>query len=475
MPHDWASISQFLSPLIDRIDDARSDVQLIVVTPDSESAAAAAAAAVRLAGDRDIQILAATSAARASRLAKLRPPQILAGPDSVLLELVAGAAAKLAAATMVCIAWIDELLSRGGPAGLETLMAELPKDAARTIVTSALTPEVEALIERYARRARRVVAQTPELSEPTALSYVTVSAQSRLSALRRVLDDVNPATAMVFVRDSEAEPGAAALLRSLGYTDRDEVRVGLSAAPNTELVVLFDLPATHEELREAAGTARRTIALVQPRQLGSLRALAAGGAVTPYTLPEAASRAREREARLRGELRDVLARGAVERELLALEPLLDEYDGVELAAAALTLLEREREATRERARSMPPARTADTPASISRARDAGAMTRLFVSVGSRDRARPGDLMGAIANQAGVAAADVGKIDVRESHSIVEVASGVADTVIERVSGTSIRGRRAIVRRDEERPPRRGGRGASGGRGSARGTRREARE
>jgi len=193
---------------------------------------------------------------------------------------------------------------------------------------------------------------------------------------------------------------------------------------------------------------------------------------------------------VRSELRDVLARSSVERELLALEPLLDDYDGVEVAAAALKLLEQEREnaresareSARERDRSAVPARSADTPAAISRSRDSAAMTRLFVSVGSRDNARPGDLMGAIANQAGLSSTDVGKIDIRESHSIVEVAAGVADTVIERVSGTSIRGRRAIVRRDEERPPRspdrgpRGpGRGPRGPRGPGRGPRREARE
>ena len=81
-------------------------------------------------------------------------------------------------------------------------------------------------------------------------------------------------------------------------------------------------------------------------------------------------------------------------------------------------------------------------------------------------------MGAIANQAGLTAGDVGKIDIRESHSIVEVAAGKADTVIERVTGTTIRGRRALVRRDEERPARGGARSA---RGPARRPRREARE
>lgn len=487
MPHDWASISQFLSPLVEKIDEARGDIQLLVVTPDGDAAAAVAAAAVRLTGDRKVQIVAATSAARAARLAKLRTPHILAGPDTVLVELVESAAVKLATVRTVCVAWIDELISRGGSAALETLMAEVPKDAARAVVTSSLTPEVEALLERYARRARRVVAHTPELREPTNLSYLTVSPHSRLGTLRRVLDDVNPGSALVFVRDAELEPAVRALLRTLGYTDEDEVRVGRTAAPDTELVVLFDLPATHEELREAAGTARRAIALIQPRQLTSLRALSAGGAVAPYTLPEAPSRAREREGRIRSELRDVLVRSSVERELLALEPLLEDYDGVEIAAAALRLLEQDRDRAREQERAAA-ARPADAPATISRARDTGAMARLFVNVGSRDNVRPGDLMGAIANQAGLTSADVGKIDIRESHSIVEVAASAADAVIERVTGTTIRGRRAVIRRDEERAPRGGSRGAPGGasrgapRGAPRGgrrpgggTRREARE
>jgi ATP-dependent RNA helicase DeaD len=109
---------------------------------------------------------------------------------------------------------------------------------------------------------------------------------------------------------------------------------------------------------------------------------------------------------------------------------------------------------------------------------------LFVNVGVRDGARPGDLVGAITNQGGVTSEDVGKVEVRESHSIVEVSPAEADGVIERVTGATIRGRRAVVRRDEQRPSRdddrgaRGDRGArSGGRGSRERTppRREGRE
>src|SRR6185369_5092492 len=87
---------------------------------------------------------------------------------------------------------------------------------------------------------------------------------------------------------------------------------------------------------------RRVVALVQPRQLASLRVLAAQGAVRALALPGAVDLARDRDSAMRGELREVLAAGEFGRELLALEPLLEEYDGIEMAAAALRLLERER-------------------------------------------------------------------------------------------------------------------------------------
>jgi ATP-dependent RNA helicase DeaD len=88
------------------------------------------------------------------------------------------------------------------------------------------------------------------------------------------------------------------------------------------------------------------------------------------------------------------------------------------------------------------------------------MVKLFVTVGARDGARAGDLVGAMANQGGVSSTELGKVDVRESHSTIEVSAQVADTLIERVNGTTIKGRRALVRRDE---PERGGRGERGDR------------
>ena len=454
MPHDWASIAHVLAPVLDRIDDATHDVQLLIVCADAEAAAAASASLVRLAGARPLVAIAATSARRAARLMRLRGAQAVAGAPPELLALVQGSSLKLEQVRVVMLAWVDELIAGGEERMLETLMAEIPKDAARIVVANDVTPEVEALIERYARRARRVAPPGTEVVIGVPLQYVTVTATSRLLALRRLLDDADPTRAVVYVRRDESERETRELLRGLGYSDNasDEpsIRVARAAgAAETDLVILYDIPASREELREAVGPEpRRVVALAQPRLLASLRVLAGGATLTPFTLSDAGLRARNREDIVRGELRDTLASRAFARELLTLEPLLDRYDGIEIAAATLHLLEQarfERDAARARSVEGRPAHAAAGATG-----GGAAMTRIFVNVGAMDNARPGDLVGAITNEAHITSAQVGKIDIRENHSLVEIASDVADTVIAKLTGSSIRGRRVVARVDQER-------------------------
>ncbi len=455
MPHDWATIAQFLAPLVERLSDVdhTDEVELLVLASDVEAAAAIAAEAAKLTASRSVAILAATTPGRASRLARLRPPRLLVGPPNVVAEMLRNVAVRLRDVKQVCIAWADELAASGQTAALEAIMTEVPKEAARTIVAGELSPAVTELLERYARRARRVESHS-SIADPSTIEYVTAVATGRLDALRRLLDDVDPHTALVFAREHDHEVEIRALLHSLGYPAGDgaTLHVGLAAAPGTDVAILFDLPASREELREAIAGAQRTIALVQPRQITSLRALAAGGSVKPLTLPESGHRARDQEAGLRRQVEEVLREGQFGRELIALEPLLAEFDGIEIAAAALRLLEGERRA--RAARPVERAERAEHGERVERVeRAAQPMVRLFVSVGERDGARAADLVGAIAKSAGISSAEIGRVDVRESHSIVEVATSVADTVMERVTGVPIRGRRAVVRRDEERPRR----------------------
>ena len=453
MPHDWSAAASVLGPAIDRVDQNLAELQLLVVTTDAEAAAGAAAAVVRLVGDRTVSVVAATSAKRAARLLRAGTTHVVTGTPSELLALLQGSSLKLATVRAVVLAWVDEVPT-GESAALETVMAEVPKEAARYIAASEITPELETLIERYARRARRVAPATGTRAAP-GLEYMSVSSASRLSALRRLLDHLDPARAAVYVRTDESERVTHELLRALGYGGQaPAVRVSRGAMDgDADLIVLYDLPASTEELGEVIGAEpRRVVALAQPRQLKSLRVLSGGAQPTPLTLPDAAGRARTREEQLRAELRATLETGGHARDVLALEPLLESYDGVEIAAAALRLLEQAR-AERDRSHARPAERGS--------AAAAPAMTRLFFNIGAMDNVRPGDLVGAITNEAGITSTQIGKIDIRDNHTIVEVASDANESVIAKLAGVVVRGRRLLVRADQERPGRPGAPGSRG--------------
>ena len=77
----------------------------------------------------------------------------------------------------------------------------------------------------------------------------------------------------------------------------------------------------------------------------------------------------------------------------------------------------------------------------------GGVTRLFVGAGRAAGMRPGDLVGAITNEAGLRGGDIGAIQIADGFSLVEVPEAAADHVIRTLRDTTIRGQKVMVRRE----------------------------
>ena len=77
----------------------------------------------------------------------------------------------------------------------------------------------------------------------------------------------------------------------------------------------------------------------------------------------------------------------------------------------------------------------------------GAKTRLFIGLGRKDRVRPGDLVGAIANESDLSGRDIGPINITDNFSTVDVPAAAADAVIAAIKQTTIKGKRPTIRRD----------------------------
>ena len=194
--------------------------------------------------------------------------------------------------------------------------------------------------------------------------------------------------------------------------------------------------------------------LAAVRELGHLKEVAAdAGLRLKRTRPARPPRVAATLDELADTVHDAVRSPEITPYYLLVESLLDRFAAAEVAAAALLLLDR------KRARRTPPtvgAAAAAAPES---------WVRLFVSAGERDDIGPGDLLGALTNQSGVAGNRVGRIDVRESHSLVEVRESDARTVISALNGVTLGGRslrvdydRARDGRPRGRPDKRPGRG-----------------
>ena len=75
--------------------------------------------------------------------------------------------------------------------------------------------------------------------------------------------------------------------------------------------------------------------------------------------------------------------------------------------------------------------------------------RIHVALGRKSGVRPADLVGAIANEAGISGRDIGNIEMGNGFSLVEIPEDAADAVVEALTSAKIRGQRVTVRLDRE--------------------------
>jgi len=394
----------------------------LVIAADADRAVALHDAAPRAAS------LAVSGIARAQRRLATGLPSRLSVGATDALQLLKRSALPTPEFQTVVLAWPEQLDDEGREA-LEAVMAEAARDAQRILLASAASPEIEALIERYAfkavtfgfppREADDVPAPAPVVLGPA--SYV-VARPGRFEAVRRaVLDALDPAS-------------------------DDEVTVA-PCPPSRD--------AAEALAREAAGggAARRLVFVIEPCQLSWLKAVFSP--LSPLRLPTALDALERQSEALRARLARTIERESLDRELFLIGPLLERFDPAEVAAAALRL-GRAAPQTAEAAPEAAPGAAAEGPGAVP------AWAKLWVGVGKKDNVRPGDLLGAIVGEARLPADHVGKIEVRELYCLVEVRAEDAERVVRALTGTSLRGRRVAARLDRGHPPAatpRSGRGA----------------
>ncbi len=441
--------------LLERVDLDATQPRVLVLTSTADVARRQAEALQRLAG------------VTGHTVAALESPWVLPGRAHVLfatpeavLKAVRGGEVDVGSVEALVVDQADRIERLGGLGAVEEVLDFLPRDGQRVVTSLPVTPAVEDFVERHARRAMSVPSRPVEgpvgaaspdrgrlryriLNDPMEEGILETVSEILASDARHVLLFSRSEDRAADLGDylalhgfAAGAPGDAPVPVWLGVHELD----ARAAAEGIEgvVVVSCDVPAGPDSLDRRHGLTGSGWVLVLPREMAHLRDVARR---TGYKLEPAPPTPRPQDE---GERFRALVARAIEEEdvspyLLLLEPLFERFDPAEVAAATAALL-------RKKAPTTPPVRDA--------AADRGgrpapqAWVKLFLSVGERDGLTPKDLLGAITGEAAISGDEVGKIDIRESHSVVEVHEGVARKVIGALNGTTIRGR--AVRADFDR-------------------------
>jgi len=69
---------------------------------------------------------------------------------------------------------------------------------------------------------------------------------------------------------------------------------------------------------------------------------------------------------------------------------------------------------------------------------------VHINGGKKDKIRPGDILGALVNEAGIAATHIGNINILNNQSYVAIASAQVDLAISKLNIGKIKGRKFRV-------------------------------
>ncbi|HEU5326663.1 MAG: DEAD/DEAH box helicase [Thermomicrobiales bacterium] len=368
----------------------------------------------------------------------------------------------------------DEMLDMGFVEDIEFILEAVPETRQSSLFSATIPPRIASLARRYLKDPIRINVDRDSLTVPQInQTYYEAPGHAKLDVLGRILDVEEPGSAIVFCRTKRDVDELVQSLQGRGYSaepihgditqmqrertlkrfrdKQTEVLVATDVAargldiPDVSHVINYDVPDDPDSYVHRIGRTGRAgregdaITLVAPRELRQLRFIERiiGKRIKQVRVPTMADVEARRRQSFKESIVKALQGEGLDPYLMLVDELAEEFDPAEIAAAAIKIA------------TGGGASTAAAPETKRRNDHAMAgdgtgaepgMSRLFVNVGRQDGVRPGDFVGAIANEAGIPGKQIGAIDLFDTYSFVEVPQAAAHHVVATLSRTTIRGR-----------------------------------
>jgi ATP-dependent RNA helicase DeaD len=500
----------FALPALQMIDASRRVPQVLVLVPTRELAVQVSEAMFRYGRELGVKVVPIFGGQPIQRQLQAldRGVHVVVATPGRALDHIGRGSLGLDAIRTVILDEADEMLDMGFTDDIESILESTPEDRQTVLFSATMPKRITSIAKRYQRDPERITIGRPD-AEPGAKALVrqtvyVVQRAHKPSALGRILDIEAPKSALVFCRTRTEVDQLTETMNARGYraealhggmdqAQRDRVMARLRdgtaellvatdvAARGLDIdtlthVVNYDVPSAAESYVHRIGRVGRAgregvaITLAEPRERRGLENIER---LTKQRFEIAkvptVSDLRERQIELTvAAVREALSAVDLEDFNVVLHALAGDDSDRNIALAAIKLVHESRGATideleipdaSDRLRGKPtdgkkkfdkkaPHNAGEKDRKGKKGQRSGGAGTAFVhvSLGRKAGVRPGDLVGAIANETGLVGREIGPIRISEAFSVVGVPEASVDHVIETMQSTTMRGKRARVRR-----------------------------
>ncbi|MBI1891362.1 MAG: DEAD/DEAH box helicase [Burkholderiales bacterium] len=408
----------------------------------------------------------------------------------------------------------DEMLRMGFIDDVETILQKTPASRQTALFSATMPSAIKRIAQTYLHNPAEVtIASKTGTAENIRQRYWLVSGMHKLDALTRILEAEPFDGMIIFARTKLATEELATKLQARGFsataingdmaqlqrertiTQLKDGKIDILIATDVAArgldverishVINYDVPHdpesyTHRIGRTGrAGRSGEAILFITPREKGLLRVIerATRQPVSPLELPTIQAVNDVRIARFKDQITETLDAGGLE----IYQSLIEDYEreqnvpALEIAAALAKLArgdvpllldknQREPQAERLRSDERPasggrfergersdrPERPRTHKERIHREPDPGMQT-FRIEVGHVHGVKPGNIVGAIANEGGLDSKHIGRIEIYDDYSTLDLPDSLPDALLKQLQTVWVAGQQLRISRDGEAP------------------------
>ena len=372
----------------------------------------------------------------------------------------------------------DEMLDMGFITDIEKILEMTPESRQTMLYSATMPPEILKIAKRHMRDPLKIAINVKDIVAPKIKQvFYEVLERDKPEVLRRLLDVESPERTLIFCHTKREVDDVSARLQKLGYnagalhgdftqSHREDMmgkfkegRVDILVATdvagrgidveNISHVINYSIPQNPEGYIHRigrtgrAGRAGIAVTFVTPREYRQLQLIerVAKTKLNRQEIPSAAEVRKARQKQIKADLSEIIEKGKHRTYMAVIRELAESADIEELGAAALSIAFGSMEVPELAKHQMRP--TSERRTGQQGTGEKG-MTRLFMTLGHKDKVQTAEILKAIAVEAGIPGKRVGKIDIMDNFTFFEVPSEIVEKVLTAMNRAVIRGRKVTV-------------------------------